>query len=109
MPEIAQVFHWRMETIPAGERVGSVTFIVCATVAILASLCFGGAALVVAEPPLSALHRVPGAVPYFIALLVFGVALTLLVRYYRRALSPQKEEAEVKKEEAEVGAALPPL
>jgi hypothetical protein len=30
MPQIEKAFRWRLKTIPAGERVGSVTFAICA-------------------------------------------------------------------------------
>src|SRR6185437_3783372 len=46
MPQAKYAFWWRLNGLPKGERFGSVTFVVSATVAVLNGLCFGGAAFI---------------------------------------------------------------
>lgn len=40
LSDIASAFRWRKDTIPSKERFGSVTFVICHTVALLSSLCY---------------------------------------------------------------------
>jgi hypothetical protein len=100
MPRVERAFRWRLKTIPAGERFGSTTFVVCATVALLDSVCFAGAAFVIANnvPILST-----GAYPYISALVIFAIVLLLNLVYFRHALNVHSEQAAIEEEVEEIG------
>lgn len=98
MPQVTRAFRWRLKTIPAGERFGSVTFVVCYTVALLGSLCFGGAVLVIFEGTNgnasvfpSPLMGVPINSAYATSTTIVIVALLFHIIYYRRTLSRRAE------------------
>jgi hypothetical protein len=99
MPGIERAFRWRLKSIPAGERFGSTTFIVCFTVALLASVCFAGAAFVLANSaPLFA-----GQVyPYLIAVVILAGVLLLNILYYQRSLNKRNEQAIIEEEVEEI-------
>jgi hypothetical protein len=99
MPRVERAFRWRLKTIPAGERLGSTTFVVCATVALLDSVCFAGAAFVIANnvPILST-----GVYPYMIAALIFAIVLLLNLVYYRHSLNTHSERAAIEEEVKEI-------
>ncbi len=100
MPRIEHAFRWRLKTIPAGERFGSTTFIVCATVALLESVCFAGFAFVSAN----SIPSLAGQVyPYAIASVIFASALLLNVLYYQHSLNThdELEAVEAVEEQAE--------
>ena len=100
MPQIERAFRWRLKTIPAGERFGSTTFVVCATVALLESVCFAGAAFVIANnvPFLST-----GIYPYSIAVVILALVLLLNVVYFRHALNAHDERVAIEEEAKEIG------
>lgn len=100
MPGIEHAFRWRLMTIPAGERFGSTTFIVCFTVALLESVCFAGAGFVSANNTLSFSTRV---YPYIIAVVIFAIVLLLNVVYYRHSLNVHSELAAIEEEAEELG------
>jgi 8-oxo-dGTP pyrophosphatase MutT (NUDIX family) len=100
VPDVHTAFRWRLGTIVPGESFGTVTFVICATVALLGSLCFGAAAIIVYELAQrgnsSALTAFPaGLEPYALAAIVTLVSLLLHVRYFRRNLSKRKEKAAI--------------
>lgn len=99
MPGIEHAFRWRLKTIPAGERLGSTTFIVCATVALLESICFAGVAFVSANNvPLLA-----GQVwPYLIAVVILAVALIINIWYYMHSFNKRNDQAVIKEEVKEI-------
>jgi Zn-dependent protease with chaperone function len=107
MPQIEHAFRWRLKTIPPGERIGSVTFIISTLIAFMGSFCFGGAVLVGLKPDFIVNPGGAGVVTYLIPLAVFGIALFIHIWYYRRALSKRREAEILEKQEKEIGAALP--
>ena len=116
-PHIGHVFNWRLAGMKAGERLGSVTFLVCFTVAFLGGLAIAAAVFVgylLATGAPSSDPFTPET--YFpaggIALAALVVAILLQVIYYRIALSGKKERAKIraarqKVEEALAGARVP--
>jgi hypothetical protein len=100
MPRIERAFHWSLKTIPAGERLGSTTFVVCSTVALLESVCFAGAAFVSAN---SAPFLSTGVYPYTITAVIFAIVLLLNVVYYRHSLNVHSELVAIKEEAEEIG------
>jgi len=99
MPRIERAFRWRLKTIPAGERLGSTTFIVCSTVALLESVCFAGAAFV----GTNSVPILSGRVyPYIIAVVIFAIVLLLNVLYYQHSLNVHNELAVIKEQAEEL-------
>jgi hypothetical protein len=99
MPGIDRAFRWRLKTIPAGERLGSTTFIVCSTVALLESICFAGAAFV----SVNDISLFAGqAYPYLIAIVILAGAFLLNVLYYQHALNKRDELAEIEEQAEEI-------
>lgn len=107
-PGVEKAFRWRLETLPKGEKLGSVTYVVCATVAFLGSLCFAGSAFILTQQwliaqiitithPSFALPTVP--VSLATAVVVFVLSLILFGRYYTRALNSKKERKTIQKAE----------
>lgn len=90
IPNLDQVFHWRKATLPKGEKVGSVTFIVCGTIAFLSSLCFGAVTLIGldlytnGQVAISQLASV--STNFLIGLGAFVVVMAGMMLFYRRAL-----------------------
>ncbi|MGH2515695.1 MAG: hypothetical protein ACRDHP_08570, partial [Ktedonobacterales bacterium] len=101
-PDVKDAFVWRMKTLPAGEKLKNAAFMISSTVAMLGSLCFAAAAVVLSEillgkanPDLLALP--PNTLPYVIGAVVFLLAFFLHVIYYRGALSAKKEGKQLEK------------
>ena len=97
VPHVEHAFRWRLRTVPAGERVGSVTFLICYTIAFLASLCFAGAAFVLysfntANAAVAGLPLPPNVQPFALAGLVFAVVLLLQILYYVTKLNKHNEQ-----------------
>ena len=94
MPDITKAFRWRLQTIPAGER-RTVTFLVCTTIAALASLALAAASFVAYGiwfagnsgflPLLADVH------PYALAIAVFLLALIFHNAFYRRLLNKTRD------------------
>ncbi|HUY76069.1 MAG TPA: NUDIX hydrolase [Ktedonobacterales bacterium] len=112
-PQVVNAFRWRLYSIPKGES-RNVTFVVCSTVAFLASLCFSGAAFIAAQQwltPLviSLLPSGPFArsatfwIPLAATLLVIVIALPAFVRFYLRSFSRKKEIQTLQKAGQEFG------
>lgn len=100
IPAIEHAFRWRLETIPKGERIGSVTFMIAALNAIIGSLCLAGAVFLSTDQPLSG----PGA--FILALAIFVSAVLMHIFYYRKALSKESDTKVISEQEKEVEAAL---
>jgi hypothetical protein len=100
MPRVERAFRWRLKSIPAGERFGSATFIVCFTVVLLESVCFAGAAFVIAN---NAPFLTTGIYPYISALVILVIVLLLNVIYYRHSLNVHSELAAIEEEAEEIG------
>ena len=101
MPALEHAFRWRLRTIPLGERMGSVTFMFCYLNALIGSLCLAGAVFIGTEQLFSELSA------FFLAGMVFVIALVLHIFYYRRALSKRREAEVIGEEAVEIGVALP--
>jgi ADP-ribose pyrophosphatase len=104
---LPNVFHWRLETIPSDERVGSVTFLVNFTVAFLDSLCLAAAvffAYIIVFVPVDLAKIDRDSLT--IGLLAAGIALVLAaifqVLYYRRAFDKRKAMAKLRLEEDKI-------
>jgi len=110
-PNIGNVFNWRLAGMKAGERLGSVTFLVCFTVAFLGGLAFAAAAFVGyilatgaprSEPLAPETYLPAGGIG--LAILVVGILLQVI--YYRIALSGKKERAKIRAARQKVEEAL---
>ena len=96
MPDVKDAFRWRLSTMPTGEKFRNVAFMICATVAMLGSLCFAAAAFVLAEIFLgqasSDLLKLPAnTLPYAITAVVFILSVVLHILYYRHELSSKRD------------------
>ncbi len=99
MPDIDRAFRWRLKSIPAGERLGSATFIVCSTVALLGSICFAGAAFVLVDN----FSLFAGQFySYLLAAAILVIAFSLNILYYRHALNKHDEQEEIKEQVEEL-------
>ena len=103
MPAIEHAFRWRMETIPLGERIGSVTFMISFLNVLIGSLCLAGVAFIGTQQPFTNL----GA--SILAAIVFIIAILAQISYYRRSLSRRKEAKAISDEAKEIGVTLPNL
>ena len=93
MPRIEHAFRWRLATMPKGERLGSVTFMIAALNAFIGSLCLAGAVYFITEQPLPG----PGAI--ILGVVVFFIAVSVHIFYYRRALSKKDDIKVIQKQE----------
>jgi hypothetical protein len=86
MPNIEKVFRWRLKTIPTGERIGSVTFIMGYLIALVGSLCL---AIVAALTVNLLLHdpNFTSIISLIAAIITFPLALFIYTLYYRHSLS----------------------
>ena len=107
MPHIEHAFRWRLKTIPPGERIGSVTFAIASLIALVGSLCFGGAVLVYIKPEIIANPGIVSVQPFIIPTIVFLIVLLLHVLYYRHTLNKHKEAEILEKQAREINN-LPP-
>ncbi len=100
IPHIERAFRWRLKTIPAGERLGSVTAFTGAIYASIGGSCFAGAAFVIANnvPILS-----NSVYPYMSAVVIFAIFLLLNVVYFRHSLNVHSEWAAIEEEAEELG------
>jgi hypothetical protein len=85
MPKIEQAFRWRLKTMPKGERIGNVTFMIALLNVIIGSLFIAGAVYFIAEIPLSVAW---GAI---IAGVVFIIAVLVHIIYYHISFSKESE------------------
>ena len=100
MPAIEPAFHWRLATMPKGERIGSVTFVIAALNAFIGSLCLGGAVFFITEQPLSVTWA------SVLAGAVFILAMVAHISYYRKELSKERETKAISKQEKELETSL---
>jgi 8-oxo-dGTP pyrophosphatase MutT (NUDIX family) len=109
-PNIGQVFNWRLTGMKAGERLGSVTFLVCFTVAFLGGVAFAAAAFVGYLLYTGATIDILSLETYLpaggVGLAVLAVAILFQVLYYRVALSGKKERAKIMQARKQVEMAL---
>ena len=106
MPGVEHAFRWRLKTIPTGERIGSVTFIMGYLIALMGSLCIAGAVFFCAYQLFS------GFIAIIMGLVSFAVILGLHILYYRHSLSKRSEAAIIQEQEQQMGIlpeANPPL
>jgi hypothetical protein len=100
MPAIEHAFRWRLATMPKGERIGSVTFMIASLNAIIGSLCLAGAVFILTEQPLTG----PGA--FILAVAVLIIAVLVHIFYYRYALSKESDQKSTRNEEKDLKSAL---
>lgn len=100
MPAIENAFRWRLKTIPMGERIGSVTFMMGYLNALIGSLCLAGAVFIGTER----LFVGPGAL--ILSGIVFVLAMLLHILYYRRALSRRGDTEIVREQAMKMGVTL---
>ncbi|MGO8948095.1 MAG: hypothetical protein ACLQUY_10620 [Ktedonobacterales bacterium] len=110
LPKIENAFHWRLETIPPGEKFGNVTFLVCYTTAVLGCLCFAIAAFLLFPVTIGQVldplaPQFAGLFPYVAALLVWGLLLLLHINIYRRAFDKSRNKAQLAEEVKETAQA----
>jgi hypothetical protein len=100
MPTIQHAFRWRLTTMPKGERIGSVTFMIAALNAIIGSLCLAGAVFIILEQPLTG----PGA--FVLAGVIFFIAVLVHIYYYRKELSKESDTKAISNQVKDLEAAL---
>jgi len=105
--KLENVFHWRLETIPSDERIGSITFMIGFTVALLDSLCLAAAAFflytILFVP--SGLAKIDSASLTIGALVAVGALLLVAlfqIAFYRRALSKRKNQKHLARAEERI-------
>lgn len=96
-PNLKNVFSWRLDTIPSGEKFGNVTFLVVHTVAIIACFCYATAAFVTYEHIFGAslntlVPALGGRIAYATATMIFLILLIAHISYYLRAFNRKKDE-----------------
>ena len=104
---LENIFHWKLRTIPIGEKAGSVTSLVCFTVAIIDSICFGAAAFFVYVIPFvpAGLEKIDSnslTIGLLAAVIVSLLAIIFQLLYYRRVFNKRKELERLAEEEAKV-------
>lgn len=109
LPDVERAFAWRLQTIPASERRGSTTYMVCYTVAFLGAVCLGAAVGVAYETwvfqHVSAQEFVPSGIQPWLLGFIFAAAYVFLsTGYFRHALNPRKERKQIKRAEKAAGA-----
>jgi hypothetical protein len=109
--DIEDAFRWRMKTIPNRERFGSVTYVVCHTVALLCSLCYAAAVGIavniwllnwdgffqILPSQLQPWISRDGPTDYILVAILFLVIFLWHIRYFRRKLAsspPPERESE---------------
>jgi hypothetical protein len=100
MPTIEHAFRWRLATMPKGERIGSVTFMIAALNAIIGSLCLAGAVFIITEQPFTGLGG------FILALAIFVIAVLTHIFYYRKSLSRESDIKAISKQEVDLERAL---
>jgi hypothetical protein len=92
MPKIEKAFRWRLETIPKGERIGSVTFMFALLNVFMGSLFIAGAVFFITEVPLSIIWAA------IIAGAVFIIAVVVHIIYYHISLSKESDTKIINKQ-----------
>lgn len=104
IPDIDEAFPWRLRGIPAGERIGSVTFLVCGTVAFIGAVCLSAAAAEAFRAwwVASLGPYLPGsadAQPWTFGITLGLAYLIVHIVVYRRNLSKAKEQRDIRRAE----------
>ncbi len=104
----ARAFHWRLDGIPKGERLGSATYVVCHMVAFVGALCFGGSVfmadeLLIADFPGVRIGAFGSWQSPLFAVAAFLLAMIIMAAYYRKSLSLKKEKKQILDAEKAVG------
>jgi hypothetical protein len=109
LKDINEAFAWRLKTIPKRERFGSVTYVVCHTVALLSSLCYAAAVGIAVNIWLLNWDALPnilpapvlpwisrnGVAPYAVVALLFVLIFAYHIAYFRRqTIQPDKKPAQ---------------
>lgn len=92
MPAIEQAFRWRLATMPKGERIGSVTFVIAALNAFIGSLCLAGALFFFTEQAISIIWA------SILAGALFIVSAFVHIYYYRKSLSKESDKKAISKQ-----------
>jgi uncharacterized integral membrane protein len=100
IPAIEHAFRWRLATMPKGERIGSVTFMIAALNALIGSLCLAGAVFILTEQPLTE----PGAI--ILGVVVFFIAVSVHIFYYRKSLSKESDIKVIRNQEKDLETSL---
>lgn len=93
MLQIETVFRWRLKTIPAGERIGSVTFVMSYLIALMGSLCLS-AIVALTMRQLSHDPNLISISSFIISIIVFALTLLVYTLYYRHSLSHRSSGAQ---------------
>jgi ADP-ribose pyrophosphatase len=96
LPEPGKAFLWRLETMPTGDRPGSLSSVVTHTVALLGSICFGGAAfvgnqLLVKDVPEASIAMLGDFQPYIVGTVAVIISYVLHTLYFRRELNSKRK------------------
>jgi ADP-ribose pyrophosphatase len=96
LPDPSKAFRWRLQTMPTGDKPGSLSSVVTHTVALLGSICFGGAAfvgnqLLVKDVPETSIAALGDFQPYIVGVVVAFVAFQLHAFYFRRELNSKRK------------------
>jgi len=107
MPGVQHAFRWRLSGIPAGERAGSATFIVCHMVGFIGALCFAGSVFMGDELLRSNFPNTHMAAlgvwqSLLLGAIAFLIVMVWMVGYYRRALNAKDEQKMLDAAEREV-------
>ncbi|HEY1390668.1 MAG TPA: hypothetical protein VGF38_19190 [Ktedonobacterales bacterium] len=107
MPTIQHAFRWRLSGIPAGERAGSATFIVCHMVGFIGALCFAGCVfmgdeLLRANVPNTRIAAFGVWQSLLLGFVAFLIVMVWMVGYYRRSLNAKDEQKMLDAAEREV-------
>ena len=107
MPGVQHAFRWRLSGIPAGERAGSATFIVCHMVGFIGALCFAGSVfmgdeLLRSDFPNTRIAAFGVWQSLLLGFIAFLIVMVWMVGYYRRALNAKDEQKILDAAEREV-------
>lgn len=100
VPAVDDIFRWRLKTIPAGNRFGSLTFLVCLAITVIDSIALGLAAVVITElvtndANTDIVHLPANPITYSIGWGVLGVALfTQIIAYVFMLRKPKDKSSE---------------
>lgn len=110
MPDVENIFRWRLKSMPPGRRFGSLTFLVCLGITLIDSIALGLAAVVITElvthdanPDF--VHLPNNGLIYAVGGAVLAVALLLQIVAYETMLRKKGPKEAMEKAE-ELG--LPP-
>lgn len=107
MPGVQHAFRWRLSGIPAGERAGSATFIVCHMVGFIGALCFAGSVfmgdeLLRSDFPNTRIAAFGVWQSLLLGFIAFLIVMVWMVGYYRRSLNAKDEQKMLDAAEREV-------